>query len=127
MDFTIFLKDSFLLQKRNVKTMLSSYDRDGGISDGLFSKKEALNLVNDAVDDWVLKLFGRKNVIKSIFKYLDKDNGLGKDGVISYQEVDDYLNKTYGLKLVELEPMTVEKACERVIKGYEEKKRSKKK
>ncbi|MBQ4269177.1 MAG: hypothetical protein IJB97_05960, partial [Clostridia bacterium] len=36
-----------------------------GYSDGLFSKKEALNLVNDAVDTWVLKLFGRQRKLTS--------------------------------------------------------------
>jgi len=127
MDFTIFLKVSFLLQNRDIKSMLSSYDRDGGYSDGLFSKKEALNLVNDAVDTWVLKLFGRKNIIKSIFKYLDKEAGPEqiKDGYISYKEIDKYLNDTYNLSLRELEPLNIERACEKIVEAYNAKKKKK--
>ena len=51
MNFTIFLKKDFLRKNNTVKEMLSQYDREGGYSDGLFSREEALNIITDAILD----------------------------------------------------------------------------
>jgi len=127
MNFTIFLKKDFLRQNNTVKEMLSQYDREGGYSDGLFSREEALNIITDAVEPIFARLIGKKNMVNSVFKYLDKDTGKGKDGYISYKEIDDYMQKTYNLKLSQIKGLNIEQASERVSKAYEVKKRQNKK
>ena len=66
-------------------------------------------------------------MVNSVFKYLDKDTGKGKDGYISYKEIDDYMQKTYNLKLSQIKGLNIEQACERVSKAYEAKKKQNKK
>lgn len=126
MDFTIFLKDKFLAQKITVKEMLSSYDKDGGYSDGLFSREEVMEIVRDSVEPLFARFFGKKNMVNSIFKYVDKDTGKGKDGYISYEEIEKYLKETYDLKLSEIEPMTIKQACRWVTFAHERKKKENK-
>lgn len=119
-----FFKRDFLNQNPTIKDVLEHYDSDViDKKNGRYSKKEVSLFIDQSVVAWGTFLFGNRTLTNSVFKMIDKD----KNNEITIEEIEDFLEKDYDLKLESIINKRVLEACDLVDQIVEKKKREKSK
>ena len=111
MDFSIFIKKSFL--SKNLNNVIKQYDSN---QDGEFSKEEIMLFINEAKSTLTSLgtiFYTKKQMLNSVFKHVDKD----KNEKITIAEFDNYIKENFDLDFDSIKNKTIKEVCREIEIG----------